>query len=102
MDPKGPETPVSIENHNDYFDGDARRELESTRHSKESHTVTPPLEAEDMQSNVPVSHVGVDHVPSKNTLTEILEHNADAALDEATNRRHAHIDRAQKGASIQR
>jgi hypothetical protein len=94
-------TPESSENRNDYFDGDARRDLEATRSSKEPHVVEPPREPEDMQSRVPLPSVGVRH-SAQNPLAEVLEHNADAALNEATNARHAHIDRAHKGASIQK
>jgi hypothetical protein len=83
---------------NDYSDGDARRELESTRHSKEPHVVEPPREPVDMESNVPVSSVGIHH-SATNPHVDILEHSATDALDEATNRRHAHVDRARSGGS---
>jgi hypothetical protein len=83
----------STEYRNDYSDGDARRELESTRHSKEPHVVEPPREPVDMESNVPVAQVG------ERPLVEILEHSQGDALDEATNRRHAHVDRARSGGS---
>jgi hypothetical protein len=92
-------TPASISHSNDFTDGDARREVESSRHVKEPHVVVPPLESQDMQSDVPVAHVGVDHVPSKNTLVDILEHSQADALDEAANRKHAASDRARSGGS---
>jgi hypothetical protein len=111
---KGPKTRTSIRkteenrtdapvyNH-DYSNGDARRELESTRHSKEPHVVVlPPCDTEDEQhSRVPVPSVGVQHSAS-NPLTDVLPQSATDALDEAMNARHAHVDRAHKGASIQK
>lgn len=93
---KGPKTRTALPNMDD-----ARREQESPREGREPHVVEPPREPEDMGSRVPVAQVGVRH-SAENPLTDVLEHNADAALDEAAHRRHAHIDRAEKGSSIQR
>ncbi len=90
-------TPIRVRN-NDYTDGDARRELESTRHVKEPHVIEPPREPEDMDSRIPVAQVGVRH-SADNPLVDILPQNATDALDEATNRKHAHIDRARSGGS---
>src|ERR1700730_3766254 len=91
---KGPETRSSIRKseegrvseassvRNDYTDGDARRELESSRHVKEPHVVEPPSESEDMQSSVPVSQVGSRH-SAGNPLVDILPQTATDALAEA-------------------
>lgn len=103
MDTKGPENRLPIRKGREgrTYDGDARRELESTRHSKEPHVVEPPFEPEDNQSHVPVAQVGVRH-SALNPLVDVLPQTATGALDEATNRRHAHVDRAHKGSSIQK
>lgn len=90
--------PEPMEHRNDFADGDARRELESTRHSKEPHVVEPPREPVDMESNVPVSSVGSKH-SATNPLVEILEHSQADALAEAGNAKHAAADRARKGGS---
>jgi len=101
MDTKGPENRMSIQKSEEGRTpaGDnARRELESQRHLREPHVIEPPLEAEDMQSNVPVSQVGERHNAS-NPLVDVLPQNATDALAEATHRRHAHVDRARSGSS---
>ena len=91
---EGPETRTLIPSVSD-----ARRELESSRHVKEPHVVElPPCDTEDMQSHVPIAQVGEHHSASR-PLTDVLPQNATDALDEAANRRHAHVDRAKKGAS---
>lgn len=87
---------------NSYFDGDARRELESQRHLQEPHVVElPPNDSEDMDSHNRVPSLSIQHSAS-NPLVDVLPQTATDALDEATNRRHAHVDRAHKGSSIQK
>lgn len=94
-------TSEPLENRDSYFDGDARRELESTRHSKEPHVVELPLcDSENKQaSRVPVAaQVSVRH-SAENPLTDVLPQTATDALAEAANRSHAHVDRARSGGS---